>query len=46
MRNDPRYHALRRGLDQLTTEQLRKVLAHPAPMCFDTYAFDEAMGRF
>jgi hypothetical protein len=43
---DPRYLKLRKGLEQLSTPQLRKILNHPDPMVFDTWNFEEATGRY
>ncbi len=43
---DPRYVRLRAGLDQLSDAQLAKVLTHPAPMCYDTWNYDEATGFY
>lgn len=45
-KGDPRYHRLRRGLSQLTSAQLRKVLRHPAPMVFDAFNYCERTQRF
>lgn len=46
MNPDPRYLQLKKGLDQLTTEQLNKILEHPEPMVYDVWNFEEATGRF
>lgn len=39
--NDPRYIALKRGLSQLNQTQLRRILNYDAPICMDTYNYDE-----
>jgi len=43
---DQRYCVLRRGLEQLTTAQLQKVLDHPEPMVYDQFNYDEATGFY
>lgn len=44
--HDPRYIALRRGLEQLSSEQLRRILDYDKPTCFDRYNYDESTGRY
>ena len=43
---DPRYVALRRGLEQLSSDQLRRILEYEIPMCFDRWNYDEDTGRY
>lgn len=44
--DDPRYIALRHGLEQLGSKQLRRILNYSKPMCFDRWNYDEAAGRY
>ena len=44
--NDLRYKALRKGLEQLNTYQLWKVLTYNNSMVFDTWNYEEETGRY
>lgn len=44
MSEDPRKSGLKRGLRQLTTEQLQRVIDYPGEMVLDTYNYSE--GKF
>lgn len=44
--NDPRYIALRRGLEQLTTEEINRILSYNKEMVYDDFNFDPISKRF
>lgn len=44
--NDPRYIALKQGLEQLSSQQLQKILDYTKPMVFDNFNFEETTGKF
>lgn len=43
---DRRRAKLKAGLEQLSSAQLQRILDWPAPMCFDTYNYDEVAGFY
>ena len=46
MKNDLRYQALKRGLSQLTIEQLERILHYKDEMVYDEYNFNPETKRF
>lgn len=44
--NDLRYHKLKFGLNQLTNEELQRILDYPDEMVYDEVLYDEKTGRF
>lgn len=47
MTNDPRYIALRKGLEQLTNDQLLRIVHAPNErMVCDTFAYDAAEDKW
>jgi hypothetical protein len=43
---DPRYQALKLGLEQLSSSQLQRILDYPLEMVYDQFNYDELTGRF
>jgi len=46
MIDDPRYLKLRRGLEQLSNEQLRRIIEYGNNMVLDTYNYYEPEGLY
>ena len=44
--SDPRYVALKHGLEQLTSDQLQQILDYRKEMVYDMYNYDEDTGRY
>lgn len=43
---DARYERLRKGLEQLSDVELRRIIDYTEPMVYDDFNFDEESRRF
>lgn len=44
--DDLRYIKLKKGLSQLTVEELQRILDYKGEMVYDTYNYEESTGRW
>jgi len=46
MKTDPRYIKLKFGLNQLTDDELKRILDYKGEMVYDDYNYDQRTGRY